>query len=206
MQVLNPAPPPAEEECIKLHKEISERLNTYQKVNRKLGWQVEEINEKVNEEILARDRIVEKYNNIFTRLEKKLTDMENNKRQTTKMKEDQMREKKQNMMAQIKGRFQDGVDYMHDKWETIKELVANSEEYIDRIAHQQSKRNEGKKIVENEYQNRMFREQYEHKKRIQELHQKGEKFLGEYKQPEINQQPPDRILEKERMMDDIQNK
>ncbi|CAI2379342.1 unnamed protein product [Moneuplotes crassus] len=206
-QVLSQNLSPDEEDELRLHKEISERLQVYQKQHRKLSWEVEEINEKVNEQITMRDNIVSKYTNIFQSMEKKLADMELSKKQTTKMKEDEIREKAQKMKTMIKGKFQTGVDFMQTKCNSIKDIVSSSEDYIEKVRIGQIKRKEGVKIMHDEYQVKQYQEKYQHKKNLKEIRKKGEEVIKQYQEPEDKyKETPERILMKEKMKNDIQDK
>lgn len=185
-QILSHSHSPMEEEIIKLHTEIEERVNTYEKVNRKLGWQVEDISEQVDEQIAKRDSIISKYDNIFANMNRKLTEMELIKKQTTKTKEDIMKEKKQVMKGKIRSSSQEGIDYMQKNCETINELVSSGAAYIDTVKTMHMKKVEGIKIAENEYSNRQFRENYEHKKNMASIRQKGNQMIEEFWDQEYN--------------------
>jgi ABC-type molybdenum transport system ATPase subunit/photorepair protein PhrA len=144
IHVLSPNLTPHEEDVIKLHKEIKERVETYEKVNRKLGWGVEEVNEQVEEQSAIHDKMISKYTNIFSNMEKKLSEMETTKRQTTKHKEDIIREKLDDMKSEIHKKSKDGTNFMQKNISTIQEVTSASNIFIDNVALQYEYKENGK--------------------------------------------------------------
>lgn len=79
-------------------------------VNRKLGWQVEEINEQVDEQNELRDNLVKKYTKILANREQKLEEMEVAKKQAMKVNENIIKETTQNMKIRRQELFNSETD------------------------------------------------------------------------------------------------
>ena len=180
IQTLSPNLTPKEEEVIKLHNEIKERLHTYEKVNRKFGWQVEEINELVDEQVDKRDHIVSKYTNIFSNMEKKLSDMELKKKQTTKMKEDIIKKKKEEMKDKLWDYSEKGIDYMKSQCNILNELAVSNADTIEEMRQKYFQKERQSKVIEDEYSNKHFREEYYHKKNMKNIQEEKEKMVEKY--------------------------
>lgn len=106
---------PAEEDIIKFHREIKERLQTYEKVNRKLGWKYADIKEQVEEQVETRLRIINKYQSIFASVRKKLDQMELENKQTIKINEDLLREKTEEFRHKVRNYSQEGIEKMQSR-------------------------------------------------------------------------------------------
>lgn len=186
LKIISPYQSQREEETLALHSEIRERLNTYEKSNRKLSWLVDEVNEKVDAQIDKRDFIVSKYTNIFSKMNRKLSELEQTKKCTTKVKEDIIKQKNLTMKNKISNSSQKGRDSIQKDCQIINDLVSSGAAYIDTVKTQHMKKVEGVRIAENEYYHRHFKDNYEHKTQMDVLKDKGEKLIEEYWDEDYN--------------------
>lgn len=205
---------PQEEESLKLHREIRERLQTYEKVNRKRGWQVAEINEQVEEQISLRDNIVTKYNTIFASVEHKLEQMELEKTQTTKMRENLIQEREKAFKTQVRSSSLEGTSKVHKECNLLNEVHHASAAFIESTIVRFDEKDRAKKSIENEYYTKHSRSLYEHNKQMKAIKEQGQTMLDTYwDQVYVTEEPGTskfngmtRQQVKEAMVDELQQK
>lgn len=177
---------PQEEERIKLHKEIKERLITYEKMNLKLQWQLEDINQQVEEQIELRDNMIKKYAGIFASIESKLEQLELDKRQSIKHSEDIIKEQNIKMVNEMRTSFVKGTTNVVKQCDVINEGNLAVGNFIDALGATSIDKQAEIKSIRNEYLIKQQRSLYLHKERIQQIHERGQKKVDEYWQQKFH--------------------
>jgi predicted RND superfamily exporter protein len=156
---------PTEEDIIKFHREIKERLQTYEKVNRKLGWKYADIKEQVEEQVETRLKIINKYQSIFANVRKKLEQIELENKQTIKINEDLLREKTQEFRHKVRNYSQEGVEKMQSRCTVLNDVNPAIDQFFESLSVRFEEKDMSKRQVENEYYTLYTRELYKHKKK-----------------------------------------